>query len=218
MFDEIKNNEMIKFYIQSADDFLKQMGYTEHGFEHVKVVSESAKYILETLGYDFHTVDLAMIAGYMHDIGNIVNRVSHAQSSALMSFVLLHELNYSKEDIALIVNAIGNHDDEIGVPITPIAAAILLGDKMDVRRSRVRQGFESIHDDIHNRVNYAVEHTKVSISKDLKVLTLELIIDTEISTVLEYFEIFIGRMLLCQKASNKLNMRFSLVVNKQKLL
>ena len=216
-YDEIRKNEDIKNYITHADKSLEALGFTEHSFAHVTRVAHTAKYILETLGYEKHKIELAMIAAYLHDIGNLVNRDEHSQSGAVMAFRILDKLNMESNDVATVVTAIGNHDEGTGVPINPISAALILGDKSDVRRSRVRN-----HDvasfDIHDRVNYSVTSSELKISEDKKEISLELAIDTEYSSVTDYFEIFLARMLLCRKAAEILGMKFRLVINGQKLM
>ena len=216
-FDQIKKNEDIRTYIKKADESLLALGYTEQNFAHVMKVADSVRYIMQTLGYSEREVELASIAAYMHDIGNIVNRIAHSQSGAIMAFRILDKLGMDPEDIATIVTAIGNHDEGTGVPISPISAALILGDKSDVRRSRVRN-----HDiatfDIHDRVNYSVTSSELKISEDKKEIALELSIDTEYSSVTDYFEIFLARMLLCRKAAEILGMKFRLIINGQKLL
>ena len=215
--DEIRNNEAIKTYIKKADESLSALGYTEHSFAHVGKVTTSVRYILQTLGYSEREVELASIAAYMHDIGNIVNRVAHSQSGAIMAFRILDKMGMEPEDIATVVSAIGNHDEGTGVPLDPISAALILGDKSDVRRSRVRN-----HDipsfDIHDRVNYSVSASELKISEDKKEIALELSIDTEYSSVTDYFEIFLERMLLCRKAAEILGMKFRLIINGQKMM
>ena len=214
-FEEVKNNKDIKTYITKADESLLALGYTEHSFPHVHKVSELTGRILEHLGYDEHQIELARIAGYLHDIGNIVNRVDHAQSGAVMAFRLLDRMNMNPEDIATVVTAIGNHDESTAFPVNPVAAALIIADKTDVRRSRVRNRSQSQFD-IHDRVNYSVTAAKVHISEDT--IKLSLTIDTTNSTLMEYFEIFLGRMMLCKKAAEALNVTFALVINGQKMM
>ena len=216
-FENIKSNEDIKTYITKADESLNALGYTEHSFAHVGKVSEDAAYILETLGYDERTVELARIAGYLHDIGNLVNRVDHSQSGAVMAFRILDNLGMSADEIATIVTAIGNHDEGTGVPVNALAAALIIADKSDVRRTRVRNSDISSFD-IHDRVNYSVEKSTLSISEDKKRAVLDLTIDSSISAVMDYFSIFIGRMELSKRAANALGLEFSLVINGQELL
>ncbi|MCI6189467.1 MAG: HD domain-containing protein [Clostridium sp.] len=216
-FEEIKNNEHIKTYIKKADESLIALGYTEHSFAHVTKVSEMAKEILLKLGYPKREAELAQIAGYLHDIGNVINRVDHAQSGAVMAFRILDKLGAEPEEIATIITAIGNHDEGTAVAVNPVAAALILADKTDVRRSRVRNSDLSTFD-IHDRVNYAVEESSTTISEDKKAIILDLKINTEISSVMDYFEIFLDRMLLCRKAAEKLNLKFQLIINNQILL
>ena len=216
-FQDIKNNEEIRTYIKKADENLAALGFTEHSFPHVTKVAEVAKYILKTLNYSEREIELAQIAGYIHDIGNIVNRVAHAQSGALMAFRILDHLGVTPEENAIIISAIGNHDEGTAVPINPIVAALILGDKTDVRRSRVRNQ-EFVTFDIHDRVNYAVQESHVAILNDNSVFQLSLTIDISISPVMDYFEIFLDRMILCKKASNYLGMNFELLINNQKVL
>lgn len=216
-FEEIKNNKEINTYIEKADLSLKALGYTEHSFAHVTKVANDAGYILETLGYDKHTVELVKIAGYLHDIGNLVNRIDHSQSGAIMAFRILDHLNMDPSDIADIVSAIGNHDEGSGVPVNPISAALIIADKADVRRSRVRNNIE-LNFDIHDRVNYSVEKSLLKINTDHTIIKLKLDIDTKISPVMEYFEIFTNRMVLCRKAAETLGMKFKLIINEQSLM
>ena len=165
-YNEIIKNETIKTYIIKADESLAALGYTEHSFAHVMHVSQMAGYILETLGYDAHSVELAKIAGYLHDIGNLVNRKDHSQSGAIMAYSILNDMGCSAEDVATIVTAIGNHDEGSGVPVNAVAAAMILADKADVRRSRVRNQDKSTFD-IHDRVNYSVKESKLKINQDV---------------------------------------------------
>ena len=216
-YNEITQNEAIKTYIIKADESLGALGFTEHSFAHVTHVAETAGYILKTLGYDDRTIELAKIAGYLHDIGNVINRVDHAQSGAVMAFRILDNLGMDPSDIAVIVSAIGNHDEGTGVPVNPVAAALILADKSDVRKTRVRNS-DIPSFDIHDRVNHSVEHSKVSIKPDKKEIFLELVIDTNISSIMDYFEIFLERMILCRKAAEKLGMKFTLIINSQQLL
>ena len=216
-FEDIRKNEDIRTYIQKADASLCALGYTEHSFAHVMKVSECSAYILTTLGFDSKTVELARIAGYLHDIGNLVNRVSHSQSGAVMAFYLLEKLGMSAEDISTVVSAIGNHDEGTGVPVNPVAAALIIADKCDVRRSRVRNtDFATF--DIHDRVNYSVEKSELKITEDKKRIVLELAVDLTISAVMDYFQIFIGRMQMSRHAAEALGLDFSLVINGQTLL
>ena len=216
-FEDIRKNIAVKTYIKKSDEVLKALGYTEHSFPHVLCVSRTAAYILETLGYTEHETELVKIAGYMHDIGNLINRIEHSQSGAVMAFRILDNLGMPTEDISDIVSAIGNHDEGTGVPISPVAAALILADKSDVRRSRVRNT-DILNFDIHDRVNYSVEASELKIDKEQKQIILNLKIDTAFSSVMDFFEIFFERMMLCRKAAEKLNLQFRLVINEQHLI
>ena len=216
-FEEIKKNPRLRTFITAADKSLEKLGFTEHSFAHVTKVAEKAGEILEVLGYDDHTVELAKIAGIMHDIGNLLNRVEHSQSGAVMAYSILDGLGMPDEDIATIVTAIGNHDEGTGVAVNEVAAALIIADKSDVRRSRVRNSDFSTFD-IHDRVNYSVKESKLVFSKDLKDIILKLEIDTQISSVMDYFEIFIQRMIMCRKAASELGLTFKLVINNQTLM
>ncbi len=215
-YEEIRKNDTINTYIKQADLNLTALGFTEHSFPHVCKVAEMAGMILEELGYDGHQVELAKIAGYMHDIGNVVNRIDHAQSGAVMSFRILDKMGADDEDIATIVAAIGNHDESTAFPVNPVAAALIIADKSDVRESRVRDTAD-ITSDIHDRVNYAVKEQLLTVVPDEKKIVLTLEINNDISEVMEYFEIFMGRMKLCKKAAEKLDMKFKLIINSQEM-
>lgn len=193
------------------------LGFTEHDVAHVTKVADFAEKLLLALDYPARTAELAWIAGYMHDIGNIVNRVDHAQSGAVMAFRILDKLGCDAEELATIVSAIGNHDEKAACAVNEVAAALILGDKTDVRRSRVRNQDPSTFD-IHDRVNFAVSQSCTILSEDRSSVTLELTIDSEISPILAYFEIFMERMLLCQKAAKRLQLDFHLCINGQNVL
>ncbi len=214
-YDQIRQDHAVKVYISQADETLNALGFTEHSFAHVTNVAETAGRILQTLGYPRRTVELAKIAGYLHDIGNVVNRVDHSQSGAVMAFRILDRMEFPPEEIAQIVSAIGNHDEGSGVPVNPLAAALILADKSDVRRSRVRSQAD-ISQDIHDRVNYSVTGRELVI-EDSGALELRLEVDTQYSSPMEFFEIFINRMKLCRKAAQKLGLDFRLVINGQRL-
>lgn len=216
-YDEIRKDEAVKVYIAQADASMEALGFTEHSFSHVGHVAHMAGDLLEKLGYDSRTVELARIAGYLHDIGNLVNRVDHSQSGAVMAFRILDRMNFPPEEIAAIVTAIGNHDEGTGVPVNAVAAALIIADKSDVRRSRVRTKAD-ISADIHDRVNYAVTDAALEILPEEQQILLLLTIDTGISPVMEYFEIFMKRMLLCRKAAEKLGCSFRLKINGQLLV
>lgn len=216
-FKDINNNKEIRTYIEKADEVLTALGYTEHSFAHVTKVAKQAKEILEILGYDERTQELAQIAGFMHDIGNVINRADHAQSGAVMAFRILDKLGMDVEEIATVISAIGNHDEETAVPVNAVAAALILADKSDVRRTRVRNR-DVANFDIHDRVNYSVLSSKLIVDKEEKDAILYLKIDTEHFKIMDYFEIFLGRMLLCRKASQFLGLKFKLVINDEQLL
>ena len=209
-YEEIKNNEVIKTYIKQANESLDALGYTEHGFAHVTLVAETAGYILKTMGFPERTVELVKIAGYLHDIGNLVNRTDHSQSGALIAFRILDE-------IGMIVTAIGNHDEGTGVPVNSLAAALILADKSDVRRNRVRNDDKSSFD-IHDRVNYSVTKSELKINEAHTIIKLKLSVDTHYSSVMDYFEIFLQRMVLCRKAAETLGLQFKLIINEQQLI
>ncbi|MDR2951444.1 MAG: HD domain-containing protein [Prevotella sp.] len=211
-FADIKNSQEIRTYIKQADASLAVMGFTEHSFAHATKCAEVAGGLLRDLGYNDHDVELAKIAAYMHDIGNVINRADHAQSGAVMAFRILDKMGMEAEDTATVITAIGNHDEKTAFPVNAVAAAIIIADKTDVRRSRVRNK-ETIYSDIHDRVNYAVEKSDLVLDKENKTITLYLTIDTEISAVMDYFEIFMERMLLSRKAAGFLHLSFKLSIN-----
>ncbi len=216
-YQYIKTNPTIKTYVEKADYVLNAMGYTEHSYAHVEYVAKNAAMILDTLGYDERTVELTKIAAYMHDIGNLVNRQGHAQHGAILAFNLLNEINVPPEEIAQIVSAIGHHDEGTAETLNPMICALIIADKTDVRRSRVRN-MEPVSFDIHDRVNYAAETSSVYFNPDDTALILDLVIDTNISSVVEYFQIFLGRMMLCQKCALKLGIRFECIINGMKVM
>ena len=193
------------------------LGFTEHSFAHVTKVAQTAAYILQTLGYDEKDIELARIAGYLHDIGNLVNRVDHSQSGAVMAFRILDQMGMDAQDLAAVVTAIGNHDEGTGVAVNPIAAALILADKSDVRRSRVRNP-DSVTFDIHDRVNYSVEQAQLKINTERTLIKLKLQIDPHISSVMDYFEIFLQRMVMCRKAAERLGLDFKLIINEHQLM
>ncbi len=216
-FEQIRENPAIRAYIQEADRLLEALGYTEHSFAHVGRVADTAKYILTTMDDPAREAELAEIAGWLHDIGNIVNRHDHAQSGALMAFRLLDNLGMEPREIAKIVAAIGNHDEGTAEPISAIAAALILADKTDVRYTRVRAQ-DAAAFDIHDRVNFAVREANTAIDGEKKNIALDMAIDTQYCSVMDYFEIFLGRMLLCRRAAEYFGLSFRLSVNGQRLL
>ena len=211
-FQSLKENEDIREYIRRADRNLAEMGYTKHSFGHVTKVAEGAAEILGVLGYDDRTIELARIAGFMHDIGNVVNRSDHAQSGAIMAFQILTGLGMSAKEVAYVVSAIGHHDEGTAFPVNAIAAAVILADKSDVRRSRVRNK-EIATFDIHDRVNYAVEKSSLILNRSARTISLALSIDTSICAVMDYFEIFLTRMILSKRAADHLGLTFKLEIN-----
>lgn len=215
-YEDVVKDEAVKTYIQKADETLIALGYTEHSFAHVTKVAKLASDILLTFGYSEREAELGRIAGYLHDIGNVVNRIDHAQSGAVMAFRILDRMGADPEDIATIITAIGNHDESTAFPVNSIAAALILADKTDVRSTRVRnQDFSSF--DIHDRVNYSVKESKVLMEKDSHI-ELQIKIETTMCSVMDYFEIFLNRMILCRKAAERLGVKFRLVVNGQRLI
>ena len=211
-------NPRVQYMIQSADAQLAALGYTEHGLRHVKLVAKRAGYILRQLGYPRRTAELAEIAGYLHDIGNLLNREHHAQTGGVLAFHVLTEMGMPFEETIEVVRAIGNHHEEDGLPATPISAALILADKSDVHRSRVRPRGD-IRSDIHDRVNYAAiaSHVRVDTSSSPPRVYYDIKIDTSIAPVMEYFQIFLSRMLIAAKAAKVLKCRFDLYINKTKM-
>ena len=216
MPEDIFRNEEVRCYIQRGNDCLGAIGYTEHGFAHAKKSSDTAREILAALGYPQRDCELAAIAGYMHDIGNTVNRVDHAHSGALMAFSLLNKLDMPPQEIGLVCSAIGHHDEKTAYPVNPLAAALILSDKSDVRRSRVRKD-AVLEADIHDRVNYAVLSSELTVSADKKIIQMDMELDDSMCTVMDYFEIFLERMVMCRRAAEMLGCRFKLTANGSKL-
>jgi len=216
-YEELKQNPEIRAYVDRADLTLAALGYTEHSFPHVCKVAETAGYILETMGFDDHTVELAKISAFLHDIGNVANRVEHSQSGAVMAFTILRGMDISPADLAQVVSAIGNHDEGTGVPVDAVSAALILADKSDVRRSRVRNQDKNTFD-IHDRVNYSVKQSMLKINEEHTIIKLKLHIDTHYGSIMDYFEIFMERMILCRRAAEKLGLTFKLIINEQTVL
>ena len=216
-FEDIRSNEAVCTYIRAADESLNALGYTEHSFAHVTRVADTSSRILLKLGYSPREAELARIAGYLHDIGNLVNRSEHSQSGAVMAFRLLDKMGMDMKETATIVAAIGNHDEGTGVPVSRVAAALIIADKSDVRRSRVRnRDFATF--DIHDRVNYSVVSSNLKINPEDKTVRLSIEIDTSIGSIMDYFEIFLGRMTLCRRAADKLGLAFKLTINDQSFI
>jgi len=216
-FTDIQQNQAIRTYIQKADETLSVQGFTDHSFPHVTKVAVEAGEILSALGYSEREAELAQISGFLHDIGNVINRSGHAQSGALIAFQLLKEMGADPEEVATVITAIGNHDEGTSAPVSPICAAVILADKSDVRRSRVRNRNIGTFD-IHDRVNYSVTESGLTINKERTEINLDLTIDTSQCAVMDYFEIFLTRMSLCRRAAEMLQLRFTLTINGQQLL
>jgi uncharacterized protein len=217
MFDQVVSHPVISTYIELADQFTGQLGFTEHGFRHANLVGHIGYNILHRLGFEPHVAELAAIAGYLHDVGNVVSRHDHPQTSALIALPILTDLGMATADIGLVIGAIGNHEEEMGHAVSPISAAVVIADKSDVHHSRVRKDAQ-VEFDIHDRVNASAKHSFVRVDADAKTVTLELEIDTEISDVLEYFEIFLSRMMMCRRAAEGLGCKFRMTVNGATLL
>ncbi len=216
-YEDIKNNKEFKTYIEMGDKLLGVKGYTKHEFGHVGKVADTAGNILQMLGYSSREVELAKIASYIHDIGNMINRDEHAQTGAILCFNILTRLGMEPDEIAVVVSAVGNHDESTGTAVNPVSAALILGDKTDVRRSRVRNtDFATF--DIHDRVNYAVEKSFVNVDSENRIIQLNLTIDTSICPIMDYFEIFMGRMIMCRRAADFLNAEFELIMNGTRIL
>lgn len=215
--EEVKKHPAVKAYIHKANENMGVLGLTEHGFRHTRLTAKTAYRILSELGFSQREAELAAIAGYLHDIGNVVARNHHYHTGAIIAMGLLRELGMDENEVAEVASAIGNHDEETGHPVSNISAAVILADKADVHRSRV-----SNHDfatfDFHDRVNYAVEKSSLEINAGQRIITLKLKIDISISRVMEYFEIFLTRMILCRRAADFLSTRFALVINEAQLL
>jgi metal-dependent HD superfamily phosphatase/phosphodiesterase len=215
--EDIKKNERVGLWIKKSDEILGVIGYTEHGERHSGLAASIAYNIMTRLKHPEKRAQLASIAAYLHDIGNVINRDNHAHTSAILAHFILSGMNMPMEDILEVVAAIGNHDEKDGLPVSDISAAVILADKSDVHSSRVRT-LTMIKQDIHDRVNYAAKSSFLRVEEEKKVITLELKIDTSISQVMEYFEIFLSRMLICRKASEFLGCKFQLEINGQRLL
>ncbi|MDD4170847.1 MAG: HD domain-containing protein [Syntrophomonas sp.] len=213
----VQESKLIETFIIKGNEHLGTIGFTDHGLVHVSLVAGLSRQILLDLGYDQHLAELAGISGYMHDLGNVVNRLGHSQSGAMMSFEILRRLGMEPEEISIIVSAIGNHDEGSGHPINAVSAALILADKSHVHRNRVRNTDVATYD-IHDRVNYAVEKSVLKVDGPGRMITMDLKINTDICPVMEYFEIFLSRMLLCSRAANFLNCEFALIINDVKLL
>ena len=213
---EVRNHLGVKTFIRLADAYLGELGYTEHGFRHAKIVARDARRTLRTLDYSDRDQELAAIAGYLHDLGNFVSRSGHPQSCAGICYQILGELGMPYKEIGIVLGAIGNHEEGSGRPVNPQAAALILADKSDVHRSRVRSKPPDTFD-IHDRVNYAAESSLLAVDAAARLITLDLTIDTTLSKIMEYFEIFLGRMAMCRRAAEFLGCQFRLVINGSEL-
>jgi metal-dependent HD superfamily phosphatase/phosphodiesterase len=214
---QVKSHPAVKTFIRLADDYLGELGYTEHGFRHAKIVARDARNLLKGLGYEKRVSERAAIAGYLHDMGNFISRAGHPQSGAAISYQILGELGMPYKEIGIVLGAVGNHEEGIGQPVSPESAALILADKADVHRSRVRNKDAETFD-IHDRVNYAAESSILSVDAEKRTLTLELTIDTAMCKIMEYFEIFLERMAMCRRAAEFLDCQFRLVINGTVLL
>ena len=216
-YKEIRKSEEVKALIAKGNENLGSLGYTDHSEAHCTLVAERASYVLQQFGYSEHERELAQIAGFMHDIGNAINRKHHAEYGALLANEILRESDLSVKDRMIIVSAIGNHDESTGGAVDAVSAALILADKTDVRRNRVRAKEKSAYD-IHDRVNYAVTEANLKINVEKKLIALNLQIDETICTMYEYFDIFLGRMQMCRHAAEILGARFKLTANGSKVL
>ena len=215
--EDVKNNEEVQAFVQASQKQIKAIGYTEHSYRHLGIVSKRAGDILRDLGYDERTVELTRIAGYMHDIGNCVNRVDHAHSGAILSYNILKDMGMDVDERTEIMMAIGNHDENTGTAISDISAALILADKSDVARSRVSKTNIATFD-IHDKVNYAVTNADLKLDPEKKIITLKLDIDTKICPVLDYFKIFMDRTIMSKYAAKYLKIWYELIINDTKLL
>lgn len=214
---DVKKNPEVETFIRKSNQYLGEMGFTEHSFRHVNLVASISRNILERLNFPEREAELAAIAGYLHDIGNVISRNDHGISGALIAYRILTDMGMSSEEVAVVLSAIANHEEHYGQPVNNVAAALILADKSDVHRSRVRNPDIATFD-IHDRVNYAAEHSFLWVNEERRVITLELTIDIEICPVMEYFEIFLSRMALCRRAAIFLKADFELMINGAKLL
>jgi metal-dependent HD superfamily phosphatase/phosphodiesterase len=215
--EDVQNHEGVQTFIALADRYLGELGYTEHGFRHAGLVAKIAYNVLHRLDFDDRTAELGAISGYLHDLGNFVSRTMHSQTGAAITYDLLRDLGMSYGEIGVVLAAIGNHEEEFGQPVNPPSAALIVADKSDVHRSRVRVKDPAAFD-IHDRVNHAVEHSFLRVDSEARTLTLELTIDTELAGVMEYFEIFLSRMMMCRRAAGFLQCEFKIDINGAKLL
>jgi len=214
--DDVIAERRAVIYVEAADAVMEAIGYTEHGPRHAKRVGKVARQILQDLGYDDRLPELAAIAGYFHDVGNVINRTDHAHSSALMALQILTDLGMNPRELGMVMSAIGHHDELDGEPVSPVSAAVILADKSDVHRSRVR-AIDPAKFDIHDRVNYASTRSWLIVDPKEKIITLEVDVDTSIASVMEFFEIFTQRLIMCRTATEFLGCQFRLVANSVEL-
>jgi metal-dependent HD superfamily phosphatase/phosphodiesterase len=214
---DVQSHEGVQTFIALADRYLGEIGYTEHGFRHAGLVARIAYNVLGRLGYDDRMMELGAIAGYLHDMGNFVSRTMHSQTGAAITYDILRDLGMTYAEIGVVLAAIGNHEEEFGNPVNPVSAALVVADKSDVHRTRVRIKDQTLFD-IHDRVNHAVESSFLRVDSDARTLTLELAIDTSLADVMEYFEIFLSRMVMCRRAAEYLDCRFKIDINGHQLL
>jgi len=216
--DDIKQNAEIDTYIRRSFEYLIQLGFTEHGLRHAGLIADRSTKVMRELNFSQREQELAAIAGYMHDIGNMVNRFNHGHASAMLAYSILSKMGMSPEELAQVVAAIGNHEEEYGHAVNPVAAALILADKSDVHRDRVHNKKELVTFDIHDRVNYAAEKSQLDINTQQKIITLRIKIDHKICPIIEYFEIFLHRMLMCRRAAGFLGCQFELYINEANLM
>jgi metal-dependent HD superfamily phosphatase/phosphodiesterase len=214
---DVQSHEGVQTFIALADRYLGEIGYTEHGFRHAGLVARIAYNVLGRLGYDERMMELGAIAGYLHDMGNFVSRTMHSQTGAAITYDILRDLGMTYAETGVVLAAIGNHEEEFGNPVNPVSAALVVADKSDVHRTRVRVKDHGLFD-IHDRVNHAVESSFLRVDSDARTLTLELTIDTSLADVMEYFEIFLSRMVMCRRAAEYLDCRFKIDINGNQLL
>jgi metal-dependent HD superfamily phosphatase/phosphodiesterase len=216
--DAVRGDHRVRTFIRSANQQTGAIGYTEHGERHANTCADGARFILRSLGHEARRTELGAIAAYLHDIGNVVTREKHGQTGALISMDILKELGFDHEEIATVMGAIANHEEEEGgAPVSAVSAAVILADKSDVHRSRVRNPKTTAFD-IHDRVNYAATSSEIKVSRKEKLITLDLTIDTEVAPLMEYFEIFLSRMIQCRRAAEVLHCSFALIINGTRLL
>ncbi len=209
---DVRHDARVRTYILRANEQMQAIGYTEHGHRHAGIVSTIARTILVNLAHPEREGELAAIAGYMHDMGCVINRIGHVEAGALMSYTILTDMGMSAGEIATVIGAIGNHEEPNGLPISPVSAAVIIADKSDVHFSRVQEK-DPVKFDIHDRVNYAVQKSYLHVDGEAKAITLELDIETSHASVTEYFEIFVMRMVLCRRAAAFLGCKFHLKIN-----